>query len=244
MRSLLRLLITLPVMAAPLIAMPPKPAASQTLGATEAVKLLATAKAADAKCSHLAQADREELSDYLARAEIASVRLASTADVRAAIAAGRSSGENALCGADELAEIDATLGAARQAMAAVRRQEVEAVRQPEGDRATRRRNAARPPRLMAASAAELRVPGEGGLGRYANQAMAYYVERRCRHLSRKETQAFWNHIVKRHAAALASNKRGRVAAALRGAEAAADGRACGAETAGLVKSAYAEIQRR
>jgi hypothetical protein len=73
--------------------------------------------------------------------------------------------------------------------------------------------------------------------------MAYYVERRCGHLSRSETRRFWEQIVARHKRALARYGAAAVRAALKQAEAAAGARRCNTQTAMLVKESFAALRR-
>lgn len=236
MRNFSRTLITLPVFAVPLLVGGLKPALALSVTPLEAVQLLAEAKAANARCHHLDEAGRQDLAELAAVAEIAAVQRTGIEDARGAVAAGRSAGEKGRCGSDRRAAIDAALAAAREASAA----------------AAKRTEPRMPVRLAAKSrpgsgamplpAAEVRRLGKGGLAGYSRLAVAYYIERRCRHLARKGARTFWSHIVRRHAAMLAANPGSKVAAAQRGAAAKADGQACGARTASLVRSAFAEIK--
>ena len=68
MHRLKRLLITLPVLALPLLVAAAAPATA-ALSAEQGLLILAKAKAADGKCHFLSAGERRELSSYLARAD-------------------------------------------------------------------------------------------------------------------------------------------------------------------------------
>jgi hypothetical protein len=236
MRSLAPYLVTLPLLVAPMGEMWLKPALAQSMNAEQALEFLARSAAADAKCHHLNAGDREELADYLARAEIAETGRSSPEEAKSIIASGRSAGQESLCGEDSRAEVEATLGAARDAM-------------DQGDR----RDVAEPdpvpaqpierPQVAARSTPVPATSAKDGLARYGEAAMAYYVERRCGHLSNAKARDFWNGVVAQHNAMLNAYRRRDVAAVLTSAEANANRQSCGTRTAALVEAAYAGISR-
>jgi len=47
-------------------------------------------------------------------------------------------------------------------------------------------------------------PEDGGLGRYGTWLIAYHVELRCRHLSRRGARRFWRSVVEAQRAAVAA----------------------------------------
>jgi hypothetical protein len=245
MRKLMTPLITLPLLAMPFFAMKPATAASFTPLA--AIELLAKSKAADAKCHHLASEEAQELSDYLARAEIAAATQTSVAETQGAIAAGRSSGAASLCGPQTLADVRATLNAAREAMAAIGNDNDE----PQAEEPARQQVAAAAPeeppkqksdpkpRFKAAEETPVKAPKGKGLTTYAAAAVGYYVDRRCRHLSAKEARRYYAGILKSHQSAVAASGKKAVGAMLRNAESEAGQVACGSRSAALVKGGYA-----
>jgi hypothetical protein len=235
MARLSHLLITLPLMAAPVFALGLKPVGAETATPLEALELLAKHSAADAKCNTLTAGEHAELNGYLARAEIATTARHSVDEARSAINFGRKSGEVASCGPVTADDVRATLLAAREAMA-----QVETGKKP---RRTKQVASISKPRKQESQPA---FPGKarpGGLNLYARHAMAYYVERRCRHLTRGETADFWRRIVGSYQSAVRSFGAGAVARAQRRAETEAGGWGCGDRSLKLVEAAYARSRR-
>jgi hypothetical protein len=233
MRTFPQMLITLPLLAAPFVAM--KPAAAEPFTPLAAVELLAKSKAADAKCHFLGGDEAQELSDYVARGEIASAQQTSVSETQAAMAQGRKQGAAAACGEAAKADLRETLLAAREAMAAV-----DAGQSPPADAA-----APEPAKKQKTQALKAAPPLEEkratlpGLDGYGGKAFAYYLDRRCGHLSRAQARRFYSAIIRMHGEALASSGKAPVARALRAAEAKAKTVSCGSQSAGLVKSGYA-----
>lgn len=225
-----RFLITLPLIAAPVLALVPR-AGLAAMEPIEALQQLAKSKAADVKCNVLGNAERDELSFYLARAEVAVTRTMPVSDVQGSLASGRITGANAACDTDGRREIAATLAAARRAMAA----------------AETPRAAKRPPRMasksiLAGTQSLAFAAPRDDLGRYGRQAMAYYLERRCTHLSGFKTRDFYNRIIARHQAAVRAYGRPAVTAELRRAESEAAQIRCG-EGRSTVAAGYSDIRR-
>jgi hypothetical protein len=234
MRSLAPYLVTLPLLVTPACEIWIKPAFAQSVSAEEALTLLARGNAADAKCHHLSAGEHQELADYLAKAEVAETGRSSSAEAQSIIATGRAEGRESLCGEESRAEVAATLEAARQAMAdGESRGAAVADAQPAAPAAKAPENKVAPVKTPTARA---------DLASYGAAAMAYYVERRCGHLSPSDARAFWNLIVTRHNAALKAFGKRAVAAALQTAEATAGERSCGIQTAALVDAAFKSIQ--
>ena len=224
--KLTRIVIMLPVLAVPLAA---SPAGAETVAAEQAVRLLARAKAADDKCQYLSAGLREELSGYLAKAEIAVARRSSPAEASTAIKVGRADGRSAPCNAATKADINDTLAAAREAIA-------------EQDEPAATNPTAKKP----AGGAAVEPPGEAGVSVpvYARLVRSYYVERRCRHLPKSDQRRFWKSIVSLHQSALARNSGQAVAKAMRSAERQAKGVACNDASLALVEEGFAEIVKR
>lgn len=243
MRRLAQIMITLPLAVVPM-SMLAHPAHSETLSPAEAVQLLAMSKAADSRCHYLAIDDHEELAGYVARGEIAAAERQGVEAARTAVDTGRRKGESALCGPDSRSAVEATLMAAREAMAAVEL------------RSTVQEDTGSPPQAQpakpedqVAGAAQTRkarktIPVTASpMGDYGQQAMAYYVERRCAHLSQGDANRFWRRIVARHKLALARSGSAAVRSALRQAEAMAAAKRCGSQTAQLVRQGFAAVSR-
>src|SRR5437773_886980 len=116
MAKLSHLLITLPLMAVPAMALALRPAAAETVSPIEALELLAKSHALDAKCNALSSNQQEELNRYLAKAEIATTAQYPVDEARTAMIAGHKSAEAAPCSPTAAEEVKETLAAARDAM--------------------------------------------------------------------------------------------------------------------------------
>ena len=91
--------------------------------AFEATALLSQSFAINAKCHVLPDAERDELMDFLARAEIALAEQSSVKEARAAVAKGRTAGNASTCSTDDKQLVMTTLGFARHAQAGSQTQE-------------------------------------------------------------------------------------------------------------------------
>ncbi|MGE0008674.1 MAG: hypothetical protein AB7S92_24230 [Parvibaculaceae bacterium] len=221
-------------MALPLVALPLLSGAAGKARAEmtqlDALRLLAKSRAADGKCGILSAAQTDELSFYLARAEIAAASRHSVSEAQSAMALGKALGETAACSAATSEETGATLAAARRAMAAATQSRRAAAKTETAEKPARRRRAQAP-----------QGHAGGTLAAYGRHALAYYVERRCEYLSRRDIRAFWKAIVREHKAALGAYGGPAVARALRRAEARADGIGCDAAGRRLVQSEYVKL---
>lgn len=238
MRNLTYMMMSLPLLVAPLTVMPTTfaKAAARNVGPTGAVKLLAQSRTADAKCHHLSSQEHAELDDYVAKAEIAAATMTTAAEAQSARRSGSKLGKEMACGQTSHDLVRATLDAARRAMVAARAQRKQKTivqRKP------------RQPRQLQASIAkqpEIKVVKAGGsssLTRYRRITEAYYLERRCQHLSRPNAVRFWKKIVSSHNAVLKKYSKSQVSKAKSGAERAARSWGkCGSRTAQIVKAGY------
>ncbi len=242
MSILARLVISVPIAAGSWIAgnNAMTASASQEIAPAKALELLARSRAVDAKCAFLTVGEHQELNDYVAKAEVSTAGREGPARARGAVKTGIHQGAAMECGRDSEIVVRATMDAARRAMAAVERGEVAAsapqkakkkAAEPAND--SRRKLARRP-----------EVRSDANLKRYSAQAAAYYVERRCRHLSQKDVMQFWRRIAAKHNAllerygpdAVRSAKNSAVSAAKRSGS-------CGGRTKKLVRAGYASIRR-
>lgn len=232
MRRLTSLVISLPLLATPLIfsGVSPVNAKEQNVGPIGAVRLLAQSGAADSKCHHLTSREHLELKDYLAKAEIAAATMASAPLAQDARRSGNKRGKSAVCGRGSEELVRATLDAARRAMAQAiaQRQPRQVVRQQPRNKTVETSISDQRPIVNATS-----------LTRYRRVTEAYYLERRCQHLSRSKAVRFWKRIVSSHNAVLRKYSALQVSKAKTGAERAARDRgSCGARTARIVKAGY------
>jgi len=234
MLRLTKFFITLPLLSLPLSGIASKVQAEELMGQMDALRLLAKSRAADSKCKVLAAGDADELNSYVARAEVAATARYSVSEVQSTISVGRALGNTATCSDATTGEINATLAAARQAMAAVQQAKtnVAAEDQAMPQQTVQRREVRQPETLRRVS-----------LAGYGRQAFAYYVERRCEYLSRRDIRAFWVAIVREHKAALAAFGGPAVAGALRRARNQAEAIDCGARGRQLVRAEYTNIAR-
>lgn len=231
MLRLAKLFITLPVLTLPLWEAAPKAHAEGAMSQIDALRQLAKSRAADGKCRILAAPEAQELSGYLARAEIAAASRQSVGEVRSAISLGKALGGSAPCSANTSDEVKATLDAARQVAATARpAQEAEEDVAVEAPVATDRS------RLIAAP-----KPRTASLSDYGRQAFAYFVERRCEYLSHRDVRAFWAAVVREHRAALSAYGRRAVVRTVRRAEAEADRMECGARSRQIVRAEYTRL---
>ncbi len=243
MRKLSRIMISLPLLAAPLvlaIAMPgPAMAEVRNVGPSGALELLAQSRAADAKCKHLTGAEHAELVDYVAKAEVAVAARNGADAARASRQIGKGLGSKMACGRESEELVRATMDAARRAMDAAR-SETRTRRVVRREPVTRAR-AVYPTKAVIRNIAPAK--GNTGLNGYRAVTAAYYLERRCNHLPRSQSMAFWKSVVAMHKSVLHKYSTSQVAKAKRQAErsARAKGR-CGTRTAQIVRRGYANVR--
>jgi hypothetical protein len=218
-----QLLITLPILALPLAAFATKPALSETVGLERALELLAKSVVVDNKCNVLTASEKDELSNYVAKAEVAAAEKTTVAVTRSALSAGQSQGRAETCGEGASQEVKATLTAARDAINAAEH----------GDS-----SAAEPARTVATS-----VP-RGGLSVYGRIIETYYLERRCTFLSRRKMNSFYKAVVRNHRAAISEFGKSAVSKVMKTAEARSNYQRCNRVGEARVKAGYAEVARR
>lgn len=235
MRKLTQMVISLPLLVAPLAlaGVAPVKAQEQDIGPVGAVKLLAQSNTADGKCRYLTGVENLELNDYLTKAEVGAAKMTSASAAQQARRDGTKLGKTMACGQTGEGLVRATLDAARRAMAAARAQQkrtkVVARQQPQRRIIVRRQS----DRQL------VPVANAASLTRYRRVTEAYYLERRCQHLPRAQAVRFWKKVVASHNAVLQKYSSSQVAKAKSGAEMAAQNRgSCGSRTAQIVKSGY------
>jgi hypothetical protein len=214
-------LITLPLLALPLAAMASKPVLAGTVGFERALELLAKSVVVDNKCNVLTVSERDELSNYVAKAEVAAAERATIAVTRSALAAGQSQGRAETCGEEASQEVKATLTAARDA--------INAAEQDDG-------SAFEPPRTAATP-----VSPRGGLSAYDRIIETYYLERRCTFLSRRKMNSFYKAVVRTHRAAISEFGKPAVSKVMKSAEARSNYQRCNGEGEARVKAGFAAV---
>jgi len=236
MRRFTPLIISLPLLAAPLIfsGVNPANAQGQDIGPIGAVKLLAQSGSADAKCNHLTSPEHVELKDYLAKAEIAAATIVSASLAQDARRSGKKLGKATVCGRGSEELVRATLDAARRAMAqAIAQQQAKPVVRKQAQKQPQKK------KHQVRNKKPRQILNATSLTRYRRVTEAYYLERRCQHLSRPKAVQFWKRIVSSHNAVLKKYSSAQVSKAKSGAERAARNRGiCGSRTARIVKAGY------
>jgi hypothetical protein len=228
----LHLLVTLPLLVLPAVALVASPARAASSPALEAVGILAKARASDEKCKFLSAKERAELARYAARAELASASQSSAAATRAAVAAGSAEGRDEPCGEASKTDVGDTLFAAREAMA-------EAVGPAPRNAVPESRRVLREP------AGDRMAPRDaGGLRFYARVVSAYYLERECKSLGRDRDDHFWRRIAVIHRDTVSRFGRRAVAPLKERAEAGAQGTSCGNRVRDRIVQAYEDVSSR
>lgn len=226
--------VTLPLLALALAGLSPQ-AGAGPVTQLDALRLLAKSHATAGKCKILSPDDADELSGYLARAEIAAASRHSVSEVQSNLSLGRALGNTTMCSDQSKAEVGSILAAARQAMAEAAdppRAAVEDEPPAKSDKPTQK-----------AKLHGIEAQQRPSLAGYGRQAFAYYVERRCEYLSRRQIRAFWAAIVREHRAALGAYGGAAVAGTLRRARAQAERMGCDAAGRQLVQSEYVKLAR-
>lgn len=216
-------LITLPLLALPLSAVASKPALAETVGFERALELLAKSVVVDNKCNVLTVSERDELSNYVAKAEVAAAEKTTVAVTRSALSAGQSQGRAETCGEEASHEVKATLIAARNAINAAEQDDA---------------SASEPPRTAATPAPR------GGLSVYGRIIEAYYLERRCTFLSRRKMKSFYKAVVKNHRAVIAEFGKPAVSKVMKSAEARSNYQSCNGAGEARVKAGFGEVASR
>lgn len=233
MRTASKIILSLPLLAAAwMVGIGSMRAAVQNLQPSEAVELLARSEAIDAKCQYLSNTEHQELRDYVARAEVAVAAQTSVERAGNAISRGSAAGSTTACGRNSEITVRATMDAARRAIAAARSPQQAAA-------------SSRPQTQAVALRSKPSAREAGKTARYSRLAAAYYIERRCKHLSHAQAVDFWKRIVRMHKAVLSSQGPDALTRAKSRAIAKANSmRRCNANSAKLVRSSYRTIKRR
>jgi hypothetical protein len=226
-----QLAISLPLLALPFSTFVVKPAVAETVGIERALELLAKSTVVDAKCHILSAPERDELSRYISRAEVAAAEKTSLAVTRSSLSAGKKMGQATVCGAQASAEVKDTLSAAREAIKSVAKRESVAAAAP-ADMTKPENTTGQPPATT------------GKLSSYARITEAYFLERRCTYLSGPEIASFYKAVLKNHYAAVAQFGKPAVTAARKNAEIRATAQSCNSAGEARVNAGYAEVASR
>lgn len=218
-------LITLPVMVLPLALAAPRPAFAQSVGIERALELLAKSKVVDGKCNVLSVAESDELSSYVARAEVAAAEKTTLEVTRSALKAGKTQGLASTCGTEAGQEVRDTLVAAREAI----------------------KTAEKTPGAVTAEAPPPATQGavsRASLSTYNRIIETYFVERRCAFLSKRKMNAFYKAVVKGHQAVISEFGKAAVSKVMKSAEARSNYQSCNGTGEARVKAGFAEVASR
>lgn len=210
---------------------------------------IAAGHATERKCRQLNLDDREELATHAAYAETAAARSNGSGQVMAARKRAKGA---ASCGSGARDRVMAGLNAGRrfeQRFVNQRNAQARAQRrkQKRKTRQARRQATLAPVRLTRrqqaeARRAETRAP-RGSMARFKSQTRAYYLQRRCNHLSYKQALRFWKLIAAQHGRMVRRHGAGAVVRAERQAKSSARRARCGARTKQQVIAGLRGIRR-
>ncbi len=218
-------LITLPVMVLPLALAASEPVFAESVGIERALELLAKSKVANGKCAVLSMSESDELSGYVARAEVAAVEKTSLDATRSALNAGKAQGRAAPCGVEISREVRDTLVAAREAIKTA-------------DNTAGKASAEEP--LVVAQAAVPRI----SLSTYNRIIETYFVERRCAYLSKRKMDAFYKAVMRGHQAVVSEFGKAMVSKIMKSAEARSNYQNCDGTGEARVKAGFDAVASR
>jgi hypothetical protein len=205
-----------------------QPAIAAEGKAQQAIELLARAQTMDAKCKFLDEADQYDLSNLMARAELALAQRTTIEITKQALARGRNAGSNAMCNDAERAEILLILSSAKQAAAQAPVRETAMAAAPEKPVVEIKKSPRIKVVMKVESLPKLKtIPkSKTGLVQYANITERYYLARRCGNMSSRQIAGFYQNVVNTHEAVLATFGRSIVAKAMQKAESKANSQSC------------------
>jgi hypothetical protein len=205
----------------------------QALSSGETARLLARVEAIDGKCRYLSPADHDALKTFVARAEVAAAGEDGPQEASGAVASGRAEGGSAACNNESARLVRSAYASAQSAASGTRRRAAVA--------APSYRQMPPPQRneQMEAWPEPQPEPGSGSaINRYGRRLEAYYLDRRCRHLTRPDSVRFWQSIVQDQRNAARESGSYAVAAVQQRARMVASRSWCGRNTARRVIDGY------
>ena len=240
---ILPLVICFPLLAA----LGPFAPAVAGMAAADATALLAKTQALDKRCNILSSEARQELQDFVARAEIALAEMQSVQVARTALAKGRASGKIGDCGPEQANLVNQVLdearkgaGASAQSPVAVEasadpaitpKQEVAVLTTADEPLKKPKPKPAKTPLLakldgQKPTTLQKPVKAPKKLSQYAGLAQKYYLARRCNTMGTAAIQRLYGTVLSSHRQAMASNSASSVKAMLRAVEAKAGSQSC------------------
>ena len=166
-------------------------ASAATFAAEQATEMLARAQAVQQKCKFLTASQNEELSRFVARAEIAMVSKSSSKATKIIIANGRAQGQKAACSYIERTDILEILTAAQQASAGINlpADKPVIVEKSRVAFAATKKPVPEPAQKFAPT---------GNLSQYAQLTKRYYLARRCNSMSMSSINSLYRNVVASH----------------------------------------------
>lgn len=217
---------------------------AQGMAPSDVTTMLAKSNTLDTRCNILAETDRQDLMDYLARAEILLAESESVKSAQTAMAKGRAAGESAPCGPEQNRFVAGILAAARTstnteppqplphtgsapAMAPKQAIVTDIKIKPSKKKSASVNVAVTAPQAKRASPAiSPKKKNPPSFNAYAGLAQRYYVELKCRSMNGSAVRKLYGNVLASHRQAIAENGPSAVRAVLRGAETRAKASSC------------------
>ncbi len=169
----------------------PITATAEPIAAEQATQLLARSQALEEKCKFLSTAQHDELSAFVAKAEVAMVAKSSVKATKSLIETGRTQGKVADCSDAERADIVDIISAAQQATS----RRVHMVQT----------SVLKTPTVKVTQIEKSKpAPIKSGLDQYAQLTQRYYLARRCNSMSSGSINSLYKNVVSTHRSVVAS----------------------------------------
>jgi hypothetical protein len=183
----------------------PLAASAEPIAAEQATQLLARSQSLEEKCKFLLPAQRDELSAFVAKAEVAMVARSSVKATKALINVGRAQGKAAACNDAERADVVDIISAAQQATS----RKIQMVHAPAPTQPIALATKIEKPKPLFSVFKKPIVetkpePIKSGLGQYAQLTQRYYLARRCNSMSYGSINSLYKNVVSTHRLVVAS----------------------------------------
>ena len=183
----------------------PLTASAEPIAAEQATQLLARSQSLEEKCKFLSAAQRDELSAFVAKAEVAMVARSSVKATKALINVGRAQGKAAACNDTERADIIDIISAAQQATS----RKIQMVQTTAPAKPIALATKIEKPKPLFSVIKKPIVetksePIKSGLDQYAQLTQRYYLARRCNSMSYGSINSLYKNVVSTHRSVVAS----------------------------------------
>jgi hypothetical protein len=183
----------------------PLAASAEPIAAEQATQLLARSQSLEEKCKFLLPAQRDELSAFVAKAEVAMVARSSVKATKALINVGRAQGKAAACNDAERADVVDIISAAQQATS----RKIQMVQTTVPNKPITLATTIEKPKPIFSVYKKPIVetkpePIKSGLGQYAQLTQRYYLARRCNSMSYGSINSLYKNVVSTHRLVVAS----------------------------------------